>query len=146
MDTAGSGSRGLGAALAHVRICHRKYGLRDLRRVLLVGTLQATCIEQRLAAGAVDGAGPSWKVRPQCGAEQAWRRSHVPEAADSAMAMATAATIGQNPSADRCLSLQLAAPFFVQPATGSSGCAPNFPGSSRAERPALSQDQLQPVR
>ena len=45
--------------------------------------------------------------------------------------------VDQNPSADRCLSLQLAAPFFLQPITSSSVRCSDLPGSSqRSPRPA----------
>jgi hypothetical protein len=50
----------------------------------------------------------------------------------------------QYPSTDRCFALQLAAPFLMQAAPGSSVPCPSLPGDS-AGWPALSPDQLIPI-
>src|SRR5580658_333927 len=50
----------------------------------------------------------------------------------------------QNPSADRCLSLQFAAAFFLQPAMSTAVWCSDLPGRSRAEVTNTLPDPLEP--
>jgi hypothetical protein len=52
----------------------------------------------------------------------------------------------KNPSADRCLSLQLAAPFSMQPAPGTSVCCSDLRREQPRRVASALPDQLEPAR